>query len=269
MADRTQFVFLQSVNRQSGTAYNAEYVFDTGAVACRPGEKMFVTLRAMSVPHTWKQINSGVNDTFTVGARTVTIPAGSCPFKSLAALLNTLLQPENATVSWDSDTMLFTFDFQTAHQLRFSSNLAAILGFGQSETPQGTLVVSSRPVQSLASAQYLIRLEGLSCELNCDNSSAGGEIKPAPTLACVFDTSVPGGTLIFDDSFASYTLAVKDSLQRFRIVWQDFNENVVSYIPDHSVVLQIDFKQADPTGQLLAKINESLELLLAYLTLPA
>ena len=271
---RTQYLFLDSSRRLPGsTSYSAEYSFVEDVCTCRPGEKMFVTLRAASVPHTWKQINSGVNDRFTVveeasgNARDIVLAPGNYPFKALAAQL--CLAIDNGVITFDVETALFTFRFPTSHRLIFSNTLAKVLGFSVSEQPSGIQFTSSRPVQTLASTHYLLRLDGLNPSgLNADND--GPEICPSMSLACIFDNSLPNGTLVFDEAYATYTMALQDTTLRYlRITWTEFMGQVATYIPDHQLVLQIDYKKADTSSVILKAIYDTVSMLLTYITLPA
>ena len=278
---RQSYLFLQSANRHSGSPSSANYVIQGHGASCDPGESITLGLRSVAMPFTWQQITTGVNDSFhalNVGngfQYTVTIEPGTYSFKQMALALSlrmTAATGQQCNVTYDAVNSKLDFAFGTqAMFFIFYSNLAEYMGFSQTDAPSGMSFSSTKTLKPGAVDHLMLQVSGVTpTHYNLDNSQNNPEgARLSSVLAVIPVNCSPWGVIVFDDSFSSYTLDIRDKfIERLTLTWLTPDGQPASFVPDHTLALLLTFTKASLTEQLLTSMDESLKMLLLHATLP-
>lgn len=272
---RSQYVFLQSKNRHSGTPAAATYVLQGHAALCRKGETMQVALRSATIPWTWLQLRTGINDAFLLlrvgnGEQfTITLEPGTYSFKQLATAASLKMSAatgdECRCVYDPTDSkFIFTFAAEPMFILWQPGGLSEFFGFAQLDLAEGSRFESFQTAKPGSPDHFLLQVTNVSpASFNIDNSTNAPEGARLSSVLAVVPVApaTPNGVITFDDAVCSYTMDLNDQfLERLTLTWLQPDGTQADYIPDHQLALLITFKRDSDVEILLRSIDETLKM---------
>jgi len=267
LVEKEQYIFIQSKNRTSGNTYDFEVNIADGILQCGQDEVMAITMMNFDMPFNWYMVNSGNNSvTFrnvtTSINTTVTIPEGNYNYKKLADCINQLyphvyceyLVPQNK----------FLFSFQQQHQIIFIGASYNTLGFSQGETPQGITIMSPNQITTGTTITELcVRLDGITPYKNSFNvDMMRGTASVSMILLSIPFITNPFQLLSYTNYNHTNTMYIDNKkLNMLRIQITDFDDNLLGYINDYTMTLQIQtFKIDSGNDDVCEKIDKLINI---------
>jgi hypothetical protein len=268
---RVQHIFLQSRSRNSGTAYNAQYRVGSGLIQCQPDERMTLSIIHFNVYRNWNQIQTDINDSFTLTrlstnvSQTITLPAGSYPFKTLASRLSILM---GAVVTWNQATNKLQFSFAESYSISFpagQTGIAPILGFAASDTPSGTTFTSTTTLAPGSLDQLAVSLSdygGQPLISNVDDISSPSRMKLSSLFAVIELTGAPYTYMTYQPQNPMTLTLQNDTLRYFTLSFTTFDGSPATFLNEHDLVIRVQHdKIDDPVLAEQKRTNDLLEML--------
>jgi len=261
-ATRVMYINSADVNKTDEST-DISFLFKD-AIHTRADEGMLVSVLSASVPYSFYNIRTGVNDTISYAVNTIpklpiVLPAGNYNAQSLATQLKTLLAAAtptcDMTIVFDSKTLKYTFHHAHLHlvTLGFGGTNAPSVEFGYSETanffPGGTHT-STTAVDVNGSVHALYVRSDLPT-LSVFESHTGGV---SDVLSKLPINTNPGGLISFSPSNLHESLIYINHVKGIRIRLTDEQNRLMNLNGLHfQVGIQFKFvslKQPDKESAL-------------------
>jgi len=243
--NRTQTLYISSKNRKHGNASHYTIPLPQPLIdASSQIERIKISLLDFSCYYSWFQINSGFNTinftNLTTNVTTsITIPVGTYRFQLLAQTIDNLYASCNCL--WDETTNKLVFTFATNHRLSFDG-VYKTLGFNYGETPQGTTIISSNPMEAMATTHIYINMPNVSPvaeSVNMDNLS--GEIRVSNILARIPIITSPFQLINYVNQIPNDNGidTTEGTLSQFEIYITNHDGVELTFMPEHELTIRL------------------------------
>jgi len=135
-------IFINSAHRDNGTNARPTF-FISGAIGANSASRAKLAIQSASVPYSWTNITSGVNDEFIVNSTTYYLTAGSPSASELVSDFNTVQSV--FTAAYDSKTNKITFTQTVGTDTLEPTNCGHLFGLDDGTEYTGT-TTSTKPV---------------------------------------------------------------------------------------------------------------------------
>jgi len=192
----TRFLFVTSANRNAGNNNRFTIYLPSSLISNYNNKQKYlrVSMTDITVPYTWYNVQTNINDTITyfdgTDTTTVKIPEGNYSVYTLLTQLNILL-PEY-TVTYNVDNNKYTFSTGTPTATINPVNSGKLLGLVDGVEKTGTFT-STLPVNMSIYSMLYLNTDLNSTDTNLDNMSGKGMdnstiLDSIPILAAPFDS---------------------------------------------------------------------------------
>ena len=261
---KTNYVYIQSKYRQSGTTWNYNIILPPSVMDTDPQYEIFkITLMDWECYFSWYQVTSGFNTiTFTNNVTNttsvVTIPEGTYSYFNLAKKISSLYP--NCQCTWLVDQNKFQFSFNQSHTLSFNG-IYEILGFNYGETPSGSTILSSNVLIPLKYPDIVMNLSNITpVDNQVTLTNIGGEVKTSNMLAIIPVNASPFQLIRYCPNNAGERglYSSDNSLNALEILFTNIDGVPLTYLPEHSFNLKIEVHSIEDERktQLMEDVGE-------------
>jgi hypothetical protein len=261
---KTQYIFLNSENRKTGTPYDFDIDFPNQYITCEDDELLCITLMNFNVYCSCYNVND-TNKSFTItrmsdnAVTNVTLPVGSYPYKLLYQTINLLAGSD--VCSFNKIKNKFRFTFTESHTISFNDKSFELLGFSNN-THAGTVIESDEVLNPFNQLDNLcVHLSGVQPyrAYNLDIMVSSDVVVSDLICAIPFTTS-PYDMLNWVNVGNQYQMYIHDkSIQSLNFKITDFKNEPLTYLPNFTMTLKVETYQTydeDETLQTMKKILE-------------
>jgi hypothetical protein len=267
---KTNYLYIQSKYRQSGTPYNYSIILPPNMLDSDPQYEIFkITLMDFEMYFSWYVVTTGFNTiTFlnnaTSASTVVTIPEGTYSYFNLARKITSLYPA--CTCSWLLDQNKFQFTFSQSHTMSFDG-IYEILGFDYGATPSGTSITSQNVLVPLRYPDVVMNLSNITPvdSMVTLTNVGSGEMRPSNMLAIIPINASPFQLITYRPNNAGDRglYSSDNSLNVLEVSFTNIDGVPLTYLPEHSFNLKIEVHniQDEQKTQLLEDVSEMKGLL--------
>jgi hypothetical protein len=262
---KTQYLFIQSKNRNRGDAWDFEITFPDGGIECSKDEVITFTLMNFELPFSWYMVNS-TNNTFTFTntitntSTIISLDYGNYSYRKLADVINE--QYNGVFCEYLVPQNKIQFTFSQNHSITLSGKSYQVLGFNSNETPQGTTITSTNQLQQGTQiTEVCLSLLGLAPYRDAFNlDTIGKSIQISNVLLAMPFSVNPFEIMSFRNYNNQNTMFVANKkVNTIRFTLTDFDDNFLNFVPDYTMTIKVDTFAIDTNGE---KMNEKMEYLI-------
>ena len=259
---RSQFIFVNTKNRDNGEPYDFKINFDSGFIQAQEGENIKISLVKLTLPLVINQVNSTNNSlTFINHSNqhtTVIIPNGSYNVYELIKVIQQQY-PLMSSATFDKSRNYFIFNFFVEHRIIFNGKSRDIFGFSEDVLTPSTTITSTKPAKPNSIDNIVFNLYGISPYAhNLDN--LGGNLKFSHAIAVLEIDDIPYGTLRYNNLDGEFAISSHDKhIKSLHFVMTDTDGQVLNYanLPNFTFVLKIEYEKVnDDMNNVLHEIKE-------------
>jgi hypothetical protein len=253
--NRTQTLYISSKHRTEGTASHYYIPLPQPLIdASSQIERIKISLIDFSCYYTWFLINDGFNTIYFTNlsnnvTTVVTLPVGTYRFQLLAQTIESLFA--GCRCQWDEPSNKLVFTFATPYRMSFDG-IYKTLGFNHLATPEGTQIVSTNPMEAMATTHLYITMPNVSAvaeSVNLDNLN--GEVRVSNILSRIPINASPFQLITYsnqtpDDNGIDTT---EGTLSRLEILIIDNDGEELTYIPDHELAIRLQIYTIEDEAQ--------------------
>jgi hypothetical protein len=273
---KTQYIFLNSENRKTGTPYDFTIDFPNRYIECEDDEILCVTLMNFNVYCSWYNVND-TNKSFTITrvsnntTTNITLPTGNYPFKLLYQTVNALAGSNICSFNKIKNKFRFTFD--EPHTITFNDTSYELLGFTAGSSPSMTtqIGVGQAARWQIESDDFLnpfneldnlcVHLSGVQPyrSYNLDNM-IGTDVVVSNLLCPIPLTTAPYDMLNWVNVGNQYQMYIYDkSIQSLNFKLTDFKNEPLTYLPNFNMTLKVETFQTYDEDKRLITLKKILE----------
>ena len=250
MANRTQLLHINSLNRSSGYPYDFYVNINDGLVKADKGEYLTLTIIDTCINRSWYTIDS-TNNTFVVTVLSVptiiTIPTGYYDVNQLRYELSLLLV--GWTITYSATTNCYTFtppNTGNIYTFSFSNLCCNLLGFNITSTPSGTYSIpftSYNPVKVNRENSVVVHCDVPKKAMSCVDNFSGQAFQESDIIVDIPIQVAPFDNAVYlnngNDNFKYYLAGKQLHSMRFWIT--DENNRVLQVPYDWTICLKVEF----------------------------
>lgn len=224
----------------NGTANTDLLFYFASPIIPPPNTNMTLKVLNLYVPVTFTLVNSS-NNTLVVGSNTYTIASGNYNTSSLRTQLLSIL-PTGFSISFDSTTNKYTFNYSTSFTVSSSSTCLKLLGFaaGVSISSVGNSVTSTYPVDLTGDNMLFVDVTNL---MTSNLSSTTGN--RTSIVRSILMNVAYGGVLYYEDATGTSGATIQEDHVGFihlRLYGEDGSTLVDLNNNNWSVTLEVGFE---------------------------
>jgi hypothetical protein len=261
---KTQYIFVNSKNRSSGSNYNFTLNIPNRYIECEDDELLAITLLNFNMFWDWYAIND-TNNSFSfrrISNNTVTVinlPSGNYTYKLLYQTINALFGSDVCVFNKLKNTM--KFHFAEPYELSFNNQSYEVLGFNNS-TYTGTLIESVSVLNPMAKIQNIcVHIDGIQ-PYRCYNlhNLHGDTVEISNLLMAIPYTNPPFDVFSFSNQSSEFRMFINDKrIQTLNIRLTDFEGNDLTFIPECTMCFKLETYIQTDEDEVLQTLKKLLE----------
>lgn len=261
---KTQYMFINSKNRSSGTNYNFTINIPHRYIECEDDEILAITLLNFNMFWDWYAINE-TNNSFNlrrISNNTITVinlPYGNYTYKLLYQTINSLFGSDVCIFNKIKNRM--KLHFAEPYELTFNNLSYEVLGFNDS-IYTGNVIESVSVLNPMAKIQNIcVHIDGVQpyrC-FNLDNIK-GENVEISNLLLAIPYTNPPFDVFSYSNQSCEFRMFIYDKrIQTLKIRFTDFEGNDLTFLPESTMSFKFEtFIQTDE-DEVLQTLKKLLE----------
>jgi hypothetical protein len=262
---RNQYLYISSVNRQSGNAYDFEVIFKPGLIKANDGETIKISLVQLSMPLTFNQIHR-LNNTIQFHnltedvTTTITIPEGNWNVYDLANYIKNNYA-SIISLTFNKSTNHFVFVFDQSHEVTFVDDAKLVFGFASNIVADTRFIIESdRPAKpNLIDDMILSVFDVSPVSHNLDNLNSP-EMRLTNMIGFIPTDDIPFGVLRYENNNGEFAVSIGEhEIKKLRFNMKDINDRLLDYcnFPEYVMLIKIQYVRSDTeTLQLLKDLRD-------------
>jgi hypothetical protein len=198
--NETVEIYLNSKSARMVGTNTSDCYFDINIIDISEDETAYVSLKNIVVPYSWYNVNSSNNtliyELSVLLTNTITIPVGNYNVTTLAAELTSQLAPLSPTITYNSKSGRFHFQFSKSTVFKNESTCFELLGLTQQDHYTDTNQISS----NISCNMFTIRQLLLCSDNFILNNISASSMQSRNIISCIPVSGNPGSIIHYSNN---------------------------------------------------------------------